>query len=325
MAAKGLLLLCLILMLRAGAASAQINSGFYRFYSFDIIKTQPLVVLLQEENPKELKKLANKPEELADYKGAIAYYNKQIQLLAPRFWKFSPSVEFQPESALKEIRAAKGRRTVVLRYEKHTNGASSPGNNSYFIGSRQVASMELTTPGNGDENYELSSPAPLDVVYPSDMVFAFRYIQQRLAQDMQRKARVDAGRDRQDIQREERAEEEAEVAANLELIRTRTLLIAENDLDPKLSAEGIRQFYPYPYQVVPRAAIEAAVQAGDNRYIYARRLAMSVELIGPFLIDAANSHLLARSASGGIRGGNSKLIGKDDFQDYVNYVKNNSK
>jgi hypothetical protein len=193
------------------------------------------------------------------------------------------------------------------------------------MGSRQVASMELTTPGNGDENYELSSPAPLDVVYPSDMVFAFRYIQQQLAQDIQRKARVDAGRDRQDIQREERAENEAEVVASVELIRTRTLLIAENDLDPKLSAEGIKQFYPYPYQVVPRAAIEAAVQAGDNRYIYARRLAMSVELIGPFLIDAANSHLLARSASGGIKGGNSKLIGKDDFQDYAKYVKNNSK
>lgn len=311
-----------MLMLRAGAASAQLNSGFYRFYSFDIIKTQPLVVLLQEEDPKELKKLANKPEELTDYKGAIAYYNKQIQLLAPRFWKFSPSVEFQPESALKEIRAAKGRRTVVLRYEKHTNGAS---NNSFSIGSRQIASMELTTPGNGDENYELSSPAPLDVVYPSDMVFAFRYIQQQLAKDMQRKARVDAGRDRQDIQREERAENEAEVASNVELIRTRTLLIAENDLDPKLSAEEIKQFYPYPYQVVPRATIEAAVQAGDNRYIYARHLTMSVELIGPFLIDAANSHLLARSVSGGINGGNRKLIGKDDFQNHVRYVKNNSK
>jgi hypothetical protein len=177
-----------LVLLRTSTASAQF--AFYHFMSADIIKAQPLVILLREEDPKELRKLANKPEELLDYKNYIAYYNKQMQVLAPQLWKFSPAVEFQPESALKEIRAAKRKRTVVLRYETHVNGASTTGYNSVFMGSRKVASMELTTPGSGDQNLEWSCPAPLDLMYPSDIVFAFKNIQLMLEKDVKRKARL---------------------------------------------------------------------------------------------------------------------------------------
>lgn len=320
---KRLLFFSLVLLFRTVTASAQF--GFNHFLSFDLIKGQPLVVLLQEEDPKELRKLAKKPAELADYKSSIAYYNKQLQTLAPQLWKFSPAVEFQPESALKEIRSAKGKRTVVLRYEKHVNGASTSGYNSVFMGSRKVASMELTTPGSGDENYEWGCPAPLDVMYPSDIVFAFRNIQLTLEKDRKRKARVDAGRSREDIKREEDAEAISANKAAAELMRTRTLLIAETDLDSKLTAESIKQYYPYPLQVVPRATIESAVQAGDTRYSYVRRMCQSVSTIGPFIIDAATSRTLVIANTSGVGLGNKELIGKDDFELYTDFIKENSK
>ncbi|RZK34569.1 MAG: hypothetical protein EOO57_10855 [Hymenobacter sp.] len=305
-------------LLRINLVSAQL---FQHHYSFDLIKSQPLVVLLPEEDPKELRKLANKPEELADYKAYVAYYSKQMRVLAPRYWKYSPTVEFRPESALKEIRAAQGQRTVVLRYETHVNGASTTGYHSTYKGSRQVAYMELTTPGSGDQNLEADSPAPLDIMYPSDMVFALRTIQRQLETEEKRAAKAATGRSRQDILQEERALNAAVDKADAELIRSRTLLIAEGDLDPKLTAEGIRQFYPYPYQVVPRATIEAAVQAGDTRYTYARRLCQSVEVIGPFLIDAATSRTLAIANTGGVDAGSKELIDKEVFKIYAAYVK----
>ncbi|HET9504778.1 MAG TPA: hypothetical protein VFO93_14640 [Hymenobacter sp.] len=316
---KRLLFLGLALCLHATTASAQF--AFYHFFSFDVIRPQPLVVLLQEENPKELRKLADKPQELADYKAYIAYYNKQIQLLAPQYWKFSPSVEFRPESALKEIRAAKGKRTVVLRYETHTNGASTGGYNSVFMGSRKVASMELTTPGSGDQNLEWSCPAPLDLMYPSDIIFALKNIQLMLEKDLKRKTRYDAGVPRRDIEQQERADALVANQADAALIRTRTLLIAEADLSPKLTAEDIKQLYPYPFQVVPRATIEAAVQAADTRYTYVRRMSQSVEVIGPYLIDAATSRTLAIANTSGVGGSKHELLNKDDFKIFTAYVR----
>jgi hypothetical protein len=307
------------LLLRSAAASAQF--GFTHFLSFDIIKQQPLVVLLQEEDPKELKKLAKKPEELASYQAYIAYYNKQIQALAPQYWKYSPSVEFRPESALKEIRAAKGQRTVVLRYETHVNGAPATIYNKSPIGSRRVAYMELTTPGGGDQHYEWGCPAPLDMLYPSDIIFAFRAIQQLLEKDMTRKTRLEAGRSRKDIEAEEEAEYMAAKRAGAEAIKAKTLLIAEVDLDPKLTAATIKELYPYPFQVVPRATIEAAAQAGDARYTYARRLCQSVEVIGPVIIDAATSRLLATANTSGVGLGKSEVVDKDAFKIYTAFVK----
>jgi hypothetical protein len=290
--------------------------------SFDIIRA-PLVVLLQEEDPKEL---ADKPEELADYKGYIAYYNKQLQSLGPQYWKFSPSVAFRPESARKEIRAAKGKRTVLLRYDEYVSGASAGGYHSSYMGSRRVASMELATPSSGDENPDYRSPAPLDLLYPSDIVFALRNIQLVLERNMKRKAWLDAGRKRKDIEQEEMAEATAARQADAEFIRAKTLLIAETDLDdPKLTVEAIKEHYPYPFQLVPRATIEAAVQMGDTRHNYLRRMSESVEVIGQFIIDAATGQVLVVDNISGVGVGKKESLSKDTFERVTGIIKRNSR
>jgi len=66
-----------------------------------IVRTHPLIVLLDEENPKTLRELAGKPTELAQYKAYLAQYNAQARELAPKVWKLSPTVEFRPVSAYK--------------------------------------------------------------------------------------------------------------------------------------------------------------------------------------------------------------------------------
>ena len=87
---KHVLLLVTGLILNTSAAWAQM--GYGKPKDVAAVKSQPLIVVLKDEEPSQLKKLAKKPDELADYKAYIADYNVKMQELAPKLWHFSPSV-----------------------------------------------------------------------------------------------------------------------------------------------------------------------------------------------------------------------------------------
>ncbi len=53
----------------------------------------PLAVVLMQEDPFKMKKLADKPEELLAYQASVKTYNETLQEILPREWGFS-SVEF---------------------------------------------------------------------------------------------------------------------------------------------------------------------------------------------------------------------------------------
>lgn len=87
---KHVLLLVTGLILNTSAAWAQM--GYGKPKDVAAVKSQPLIVVLKDEEPGQLKKLAKKPDELADFKAYIADYNVKMQELAPKLWHFSPSV-----------------------------------------------------------------------------------------------------------------------------------------------------------------------------------------------------------------------------------------
>ena len=94
------------LILNVPVAWAQL--GYSKPKDVAAVKSQPLIVVLKDEEPSQLKKLAKKPDELADYKAYIADYNVKMQELAPKLWHFSPSVEFRYVTDLPALRKAKG-------------------------------------------------------------------------------------------------------------------------------------------------------------------------------------------------------------------------
>lgn len=313
---KRLLLLALLLVLRNMVASAQYGFGFYKYMNVELISKQPLLVLLTEEDPKELAKLASKPEELAQYKAYVAYLNAQLQQLAPQLWKFSPSVEFRPKSALPALEAA-GQRTVVLYYVKRKVGVSNP---QAFgpIGGVWSAYLQLSSPGEGKENQESSAALPLDAIYPSDIIIAFKQMQRALQKDVKLKAEMDRPRGEQ--LKEARAALRAEGDANAEAIRTKPLLVAQDDVDKQLTEDAIKQLYPFPFQLVPRAFIEEAVRTADARYNYVRWRAADEASVGPRIVDAANGRILGSSADGGKGNGGQPIIGKREFKDFARYA-----
>lgn len=159
---------------------------------------------------------------------------------------------------------------------------------------------------------------PLDAVYPSDIIVAFKQLQRELQKDVKLKA--DINRPRKEQLQEARATLRAEGDANAEAIRTKPLLVAQDDVDKQLTQEAIKQLYPFPFQLVPRAFIEEAVRTGDARYNYVRWRAADAASVGPRIIDAADGRVLGYSADGGGGNGGQPIIGKREFKAFARYA-----
>ncbi|SET13382.1 hypothetical protein [Hymenobacter actinosclerus] len=301
-----------LLLLSVGGAWAQLGLGNPKEVAQ--VKSQPLIVLLRDEDPGILKKLAKKPEELADYKSFVADYNTRIQALTTSMWQFSPGVEFRPESELEALRKAKGKPQGVLQHQdvyltgprNHVAGTPTTGLQAQFYHTAEkVSAMVIYLVGNGDKDrvaQMLLAPGP---IYTSDLIFSLRNLQQYL--DARSK-----GRSGSDIR--------AEIAQNGKLLRKKILLIDEEDIKGKLTTADIKQSYPFPYEVVPRSKIEEAVSSGDARYACIRLLPATESIMVQVAMDAKDGTMLAMSKPNtmriaGIGGGQN--IGKNNLKDFA--------
>lgn len=304
---KRLCLLAAGLLLTTSTAWAQM--GFGKPKDVTAVKSQPLVVVLKEEDPGQLKKLAKKPDDLADYKAYIADYNAKMQELAPKLWQFSPSVEFRHEAELPALRKAKGPQRGVLQHLNfnliaHTGGVGNRlGGISYV--SEHVSALVVEVVGNGDEHQVWRVQLAPGPIYTSDIIFSLKNMQTYL------QARAD-GRNGSDMR--------AELAKNGKKLRTKTLLFDEEDIKGKLTAADIKQAYPFPYQVVPRAAIEAAAASADARYACVRLMPVAENIVVQAVFDTADGVLLGISMPNKVRmmgfGGGS-AIGKGNLKDFA--------
>lgn len=308
---KHLLLLAAGLLLTTSNAWAQLGWGKPKDVA--AVKSQPLVVVLKDEDPSQLKKLAKKPEELADYKAYIADYNARMQELAPKLWQFSPSVEFKQESELPALRKAKGPQRGVLQHlnfrlsHRHSmNGpAVAGGPSNFFYTSEQVSALVIDVTGNGDQHQVWRVQLAPGPVYTSDIIFSLKGLQTYL------QARAD-GRKGGDMREE--------MAKNGKKLRTKTLLFDEEDIKGKLTAADIKQAYPFPYQIVPRATIEAAAASADAHYACVRLLPATENIMVQAVFDTADGALLGMSMPNTMRlmgVGGGTAIGKGNLKDFA--------
>jgi hypothetical protein len=303
---KALLSLASAFLVQAAAAWGQ--TPYLDRY---ILSTQPLVVLLEEESAKEIAKLAGRPDELAQYKTGVAAYNNRMRELALKLWKFSPSVAFQPKSALPELRRATGK-TMVYQYVKQR----ASGSTKNMVDAIEIlAAFELSLVGDGKDWVDSSAPSSLTTLYPSDIASALRYTQRILQQYTQHKPDLTG--------KEMREEARAEIREAHACLETKTLLIDEADVEPDVTVEVLKKMYPFSFQLVPHQAIEEAALAGDTRYTYVRWLTTSVYSIGPTVVDAATGRPVHTSLEHmNILGSKKEAkMTKKDFQEFARYTR----
>jgi len=260
--------------------------------SMSILKNQSLVVVLKDEEPGKLKKLAKKPSELADYKAFILDYNTQIQELAQQLWHFSPAVEFKYESEMPALLKDKSFEHGVLQHDnfvavERTGGAARGG--VIYSSSMQTA-FSLGVISNGNRSSLAQVPIAPGVVHTSDIIFCLKGLQYQLQL-------LASGKTGKEVM--------ADMAQNAKRLRIKTLLLDDAEINSKLTAADIKQVYPFPYQIVPRSTIEAAVKEGDARYACVRMLPIASSSIEQVIMDTSDGAILVMTSGGGwtLKGG----------------------
>lgn len=263
-----------------------------------ILRNQSLIVVLKDEEPDKLKKLAKKPAGLTAYKSFITRYNALIQELAPLIWRFSPSVEFKHESEITALAKDKNYQHGVLKHDdftvmEHLGGGAARGGAIYSAEARTAFLLSITS--NGKQRMIAPVPIAPGIVYTSDIIFCLKTLQYQL---------------------QERASGKSQMAENGKRLRSKTLLFDEAEINGKLSAADIKQVYPFPFQIVPREAIETAVQGADVRYVCVRIFPVSDGMTAQVIMDPTDGAMLAMSMGGmGLKSGN--VVNKGNLKDFA--------
>lgn len=267
---KLLLALAVTFVLQSTAVLAQ---RFYTDHSeiLAVLQNRPLVVMLQVEDPRELKRMADKPADLAQYKANVALRNVQIQQLIPRFWTVSSTIEFKPESELPVLEKDKQNAMLVLHYLQQRLGYGGKRADTYLD-----TKLNLSLIGGRRDVFSFSTPFPPAAITAADIVSALRNLQFQIREEQIRMTKT------------ERPKAKVQLQEYSQRLRTKTLLIDKDRLKKKFTEADLQNVYPYPHQLATPEEIEAAVLAADPRYTYVRNLSSF-----SFIIDAATGEQLA--------------------------------
>lgn len=271
-----------------------------------VLQGQSLVVVLKDEEPAKLKKLAKNPSELAEYKAFILDYNTQIEQLAQQLWRFSPAVEFKHESELPALLKDKSYQHGVLQHDKFTSlkrisGGAARGRIIYT--SETETAFLLGVISQGTQRTIAQMPMAPGVVHTSDIILCLKALQYGL----QERASGKTGKDQM-----------ANMLQNGKRLRVKTLLLDEAEISSKLPVADIKQLYPFPYQIVPRETIEAAVKNADARYACIRIMPVSTSLLMQVVMDVADGAILVMSPGAGsmsLKSGN--VVDKNNLKEFA--------
>lgn len=265
-----------------------------------ILKSQSLIVVLKDEEPDKLKKLAKKPDELEAYKSFVTNYNALIQEWAPKIWHFSPSVEFKHESELAALVKDKSYQHGVFKHDnftvmQHLSGGAARGGALYTSESQTAFLLNIIS--NGTQRTIAPVPMAPGVVRTGDIIFCLKTLQHQL----QGRASGSGSK---------------KMTEDGTRLQAKTLLLDEAEMNGKLSAADIKQVYPYPFQLVPRETIETVIKDADTRYACVRILPVSGSMTALVVMDPADGAMLAMSMGGmGLKSGN--VVNKGNLKEFA--------
>lgn len=262
---------CLLYVLSVAA-----NAQFLNTDQKDVekIKNSTLLLVLEEPDPKIVSKLSKKyPKALEDYQNQIAGRNFALRYALENFWDLTEKVEFHPEATAFDLIEKNPDQYLLISFGQYleyeriglVSGSdgdpagwrtSSTGELTYNHTSKYtVLSREITT-------LEISDTKPLvsvflPSVYPSLSgavygVQQIQYLLRYLAADGENKM----------------SKMPKQIEANNPELKDKILLIDQNDVDPKVTAEELAEVYPYPVQLVDPSVIREAILARDASFAY---------------------------------------------------------
>lgn len=290
--------LCCCLLL-SGAAFAQFSRTIAEFkrergQETQLLKTQPLLVLLKQEDPKQLKKLARRPAEPQAYQQQLAHGNEVLQQAA-KIWTLSPAVEFKTEAELEALLTANAGQLNVLDFEtvgyrtspapmRHSWDTAPPIDLSAAL---KLPSVRLRVFQKKTDFLIHEEPVLSSTPHESDLIYCVKMVEA--------------------------------MAAHPTLSRTKAgatppkLLLCQDDRAAGLTDAQIKSAYPYPYEFLARADFEKAVRDGAPGAAFVRVAWQGYAIVSPLAFTLPNMELVC---GGELHKVKEPLITLKDFKSF---------
>jgi hypothetical protein len=108
------------------------------------VKKRPVVILLEEENPKLVNKLSKKPEELAFYRSEIKRMNDLLPALANKLWSFTATPTTKLRSEIEKLKSDKNKEFAIISLDRtKVTDYVKDGLNRYALDSKIIATISI--------------------------------------------------------------------------------------------------------------------------------------------------------------------------------------
>ncbi|WP_375437416.1 hypothetical protein [uncultured Hymenobacter sp.] len=230
------------------------------------LKSQPLLVILPQEEPKMLKRFAKDPAQLQAYKESIATVNGALQRMAGKAWTLSPSVEFITPEQLETLKATNTGQLNVLEFEKE-QVTVLPTTMKYAGYSKGYLGFQLKVIVKQIEFTLHKEPVGGETLYDSDVAYCIK-----------RAANV--------------AQEKGAVFENKEKVKALTVIACRDARTADLTDAQIKAIFPLACKFVSREEFELAVREASPTNAFLRLCWAGGGLFAPIIFTMPEANFV---------------------------------
>jgi hypothetical protein len=282
----------ILLLAFVSSFSVQAQMGMGKIEEIEAVQSRKLIVMIEEPREKMLKKIEKRPKRgsVEDYKADLKVYNANIKEVVEKFWPYDKTnIQYKTYKELEALRKSGSKEYAVLVCLSTEARSTSAGYN-FYDGLYWVKDIKDDFEDRDDGMFTVmlvnviedfgKRPVfyiPLYDIFPTKASLVYgvtgigNYFNTRIA------TKKNGGK-----MKDERERAEQEMAIRAPKLAEKTLLIREEWLDKELTADNLKNYYPYKYKVCDRAFMDEVVMSQDDKYAYA------VEL--PYVISGSNSN-----------------------------------
>jgi hypothetical protein len=252
--------------------------GIGKIEEIEQVKSRKLIVMIEEPREKMLKKIEKRAKRgsVEDYKADLKSLNENMKAVVEKFWPYNKTgiqyKTFDEIEALKKTKSEEYAVLTCLSAKPSTMGAGF----KYAEGIYWVKDIKEDFEDRDDLMVSMliintiedwgKKPVyyvPLFDVFPTkaSLVYGVKGIEIYFNMRIQKKKNGVSQREQQELQ-------EVEMKIRAPKVANKTLLLRQEWLDEELTADNLKNYYPYKYQVCDRELMDKIVMEQDGNYAY---------------------------------------------------------
>ncbi len=266
---KKINLMLLFIFIAGFATHTMAQFGFGKVADLEEVKKRKLIVIVETPDQDLVKKLTKKgkTDAISQYQEALDLYNKEMKEVVEKFWTFSSNeIVYKTWQEVDKMKPSWMKYAVIYCTTASTLYEISDGFKNAKGLTWTPSGDKMTS--NGITVFAVSLPEKnrciwfqdMPDIFPtkSDLVYGITstnyYFNYRMMPSHQKGGL---------------SEMEDMIAENQPILKNRTLLLRQDNLDSKLTPDKIANAYPFKYRTVTSDEMDQYVVNADSNYAYA--------------------------------------------------------